>query len=428
VTQQPYHPAPAHIPPLDPNASSGEFRNWRRAVRIERKEARERAKIERKNFEMRVEAGERPWLNPQSEVPLETQVHRFQGLVLRRGVLMAGLVGINAVTSPFPWAVFPLFGISMSLMNDYLRLRERGVRWRDIFAGTTPVRPEELHGEPRSTRIPKEVAKFRTRMKWLGGSAIASVTTFSIGASLNLDPMIPFFVGSVISTIVSAQLSVVSASRLRRMGVSISNALSDGWKQMMYAPDERPREIRVAEEIGRIAGDTVMRGRYGQVVREAAEDRLTIREVSSRLSDADRSLVPDVGPTADALVERIGAAASALERLDADLPGGAVQELEERIAAAEREPEGAPDRERRLSLLKRQRASLEELDQRKTTLKRQIDNASMALRSLRLDMVKLRTLGVGSAIDDVTNATQEARALSIDIGRAIEVADEVRKI
>jgi serine/threonine-protein kinase len=81
-----------------------------------------------------------------------------------------------------------------------------------------------------------------------------------------------------------------------------------------------------------------------------------------------------------------------------------------------------------LSLLRRQRASLGELEERKTTLKRQIDNASMALRSLRLDMVKLRTLGVGSAIDDVTNATQEARALSIDIGRAIEVADEVRKI
>ena len=51
----------------------------------------------------------------------------------------------------------------------------------------------------------------------------------------------------------------------------------------------------------------------------------------------------------------------------------------------------------------------------------------MALRSLRLDIVKLRTLGVGS-INDVTSATQEARAVSRDIGRALEAADEMRKL
>ena len=41
---------------------------------------------------------------------------------------------------------------------------------------------------------------------------------------------------------------------------------------------------------------------------------------------------------------------------------------------------------------------------------------------------RLRTLGVGAAINDVTNATQEARALSRDIGRAVEAADEVRRL
>ena len=43
-------------------------------------------------------------------------------------------------------------------------------------------------------------------------------------------------------------------------------------------------------------------------------------------------------------------------------------------------------------------------------------------------MVKLRTLGVGAAIGDVTSATQEARALSMDIGRALYAAEEVRKL
>ena len=59
---------------------------------------------------------------------------------------------------------------------------------------------------------------------------------------------------------------------------------------------------------------------------------------------------------------------------------------------------------------------------------RQLESASLALRTLRFDMTKLRTLGVGSAMQDVTHATQEARALSRDIGRALEAADEVRRL
>jgi serine/threonine-protein kinase len=342
---------------------------------------------------------------------------------------MGGLVVINAATSGFPWAIFPVFGISMSLVNDYVRLRERGVRWKDIFSSGAPRRSvQQPSNEPLATRVAREVSRFRTRVKWFAGSAVAAVTSFAIGSSLNLDPMLVPFFGSIISGVVSLQLSIVSGSRLRGMGISLSQALGSGWENIATPPDERPREIRVAEEIARVAGDSVMRGRYGQLVRDAGDDRLTIRDASSRLSDADKSMVADAGPTADALFERIGAAATALERLENDMPNGAISELEHRIASVEAEPAGAPDRDRRLSLLQRQRASLEELDQRKATLKRQIENASMALRSLRIDMVKLRTLGVGAAIEDVNNATQEARALSIDIGRAIEVADEVRKI
>ena len=50
------------------------------------------------------------------------------------------------------------------------------------------------------------------------------------------------------------------------------------------------------------------------------------------------------------------------------------------------------------------------------------------LASLAALSIALLGLGVGAAIGDVNNATQEARALSRDIGRAVEVADEVRKI
>jgi hypothetical protein len=45
-----------------------------------------------------------------------------------------------------------------------------------------------------------------------------------------------------------------------------------------------------------------------------------------------------------------------------------------------------------------------------------------------VDLVKLRAMGMGAALADVAGATQEARALSQAVGRAVEAADEVRKL
>jgi serine/threonine-protein kinase len=101
--------------------------------------------------------------------------------------------------------------------------------------------------------------------------------------------------------------------------------------------------------------------------------------------------------------------------------------LRARIAVLEAEPEQSPDRERRLSLLTRQLASLEDLESRRDTMRRQLDSASMALRSLRFDIVKLRTLGVNAA-DDVTSATQEARAVSRELGYVLDAAEESRRL
>ena len=48
------------------------------------------------------------------------------------------------------------------------------------------------------------------------------------------------------------------------------------------------------------------------------------------------------------------------------------------------------------------------------------------LRSL--DLVRLRASGVGASIDEVSHATQEARALSRDIAVALEAARDLRAI
>jgi serine/threonine-protein kinase len=88
----------------------------------------------------------------------------------------------------------------------------------------------------------------------------------------------------------------------------------------------------------------------------------------------------------------------------------------------------SPEGERRLSLLRRQRATLDELVEQRAALARQLDSAGLALGNLRLDLIKLRSSGLQSAFDDVSTATQEARALSREIDVVLDAASEARRL
>ena len=363
-------------------------------------------------------------------LPLARQIVRFRYRLLSSGAVVAFLLVLNARTGGFPWVMFPAFGIGMGIISRFARLREQGASWGQIFGPDSHPYPpaQAIDPLPFGERIVTAVRSLKKRLKMSAGFALAAVGSFVIGVSLNLDPMVVPFVASLIGTMVSLQLSMISGARLRRLGVPLGSMLDEHWRPAGGVPDHRPRELLLREATDRVASTAVLSSRYGPTVRSAVEDRLAIKDSSSRLTDADRSLVPDVEPTADALLERVGALAAGLERLDRDMPAGMESQLDARIAATEAEPEHAPDRERRLSLLTRQRASLQELVSRRETMERQLENASMALRTLRFDMVKLHTLGIGAVINDVTSATQEARALSRDIGHAVQAADEVRRL
>jgi serine/threonine-protein kinase len=126
----------------------------------------------------------------------------------------------------------------------------------------------------------------------------------------------------------------------------------------------------------------------------------------------------------------VGALALTLHRLDQDLGGASLPTLEQRVATlrAESGPEPTAEQERRITLLERQRASIAELTERRAVLSAQLESASLALQNLRLDLLKLRSSGLGSAMSDVANATQEARALSRDIGHAVDAVKEVKRL
>lgn len=145
------------------------------------------------------------------------------------------------------------------------------------------------------------------------------------------------------------------------------------------------------------------------------------------LAPADRSLIPDVMPVVDRLVERVRLLGGTLAGVDSAVAPGAVEALDRRIA--ERETTSIGRRaEQNVNLLKRQRDSLHDLVARRATLRAQIDSAIIALESLRLELVKLRSAGVQSAIDNVESATEEARGLAREIGHVLDAASELRAL
>lgn len=425
-------PPMPQFPPLPEYATREEQREWkiarREALRDWRHAVKDQRRATRDQWRDELEYGVSQWNGGLRGRSDEELIGRFKGQMAFTAGMIVFLGVINVVThGPFPWAIFPAMGLSLGVLGRYSKLRARGITWSRIW-GDTDEAEDVAIALPKPKRIQRTVNAFKRHVKWFAGSAIAAVGSFAIGAGFHLDPMIVPFVGSIIAGLASAQLATVDYFRLKRLGVTPGEALTDGWQEIAASSDDRPRDVMLNDELKRIAGASVLTSSYGETVRSAVDDRLTIKETAARLNDADKAMVPDVEPTADALLERIGALASGLERLERDIPGDAIGSLDTRIKNAEAEPENAPDRERRLALLTRQRASLQELVDRRVTMQRQLESASMALRSLRFDMVKLRTLGVGSAINDVTHATQEARALSQDIGRALYAADEVRKL
>lgn len=276
--------------------------------------------------------------------------------------------------------------------------------------------------------VADRVMRFRKSAKWLATSAAVGIGSLVIGVSLNAEVFIAPMLGGLVVGLGSLAVAGRHALKLRRWGISPVAAWTEQWRLAPAARDNRPHHVLLAELVERTAGAGVAQSVYGELVRNACDDRLVIEEITSKLSPDDKALVPDVLPTADALLERIGSLANGLERLDRDLPGGALADLAARIAAIEAEPAQSPDRERRLSLLTRQRAALDDLQARRDTMRRQIDSASLALRSLRLDIVKLRTLGMNAGMDDVTSATQEARAVSRELGYVMDAAEESRRL
>ena len=287
------------------------------------------------------------------------------------------------------------------------------------LAGLTKEQRDDLRLWNGRVNLLDRIKLFRPYALWAAASIPLSLGGIAAAIDADIPPLI-------LAPFVSAWILRKAWKRgksLQESGVSLRRALF-----MLRAKWVLPRPADEAErvQLEKLAPRDVLDGAHGSAIRRAVEDRAAMMAIVRSLSHADRALLPDVEPTAEALVQRVVELAVALSRFEPVDPR-LIHELEHRLAAAERDL-GGPEAEQRLVLLRRQRETLNDIEQRREALGRQLESAGLALRNLRFDMVKLRSSGLQAALSDVSSATREARALSRDIGNVLEAVDEVKKL
>jgi hypothetical protein len=190
---------------------------------------------------------------------------------------------------------------------------------------------------------------------------------------------------------------------------AVENTIVKGGRLPRQLPTPKPEEF----------------GAHILAVQQLQVDRLAIAKLLERLPPADQKMLPEVMETADALYQRAVDLARTLHAMEINLQGGELAKIEERLAALRKEPED-DERGRRMTLLERQKQALLDIGNRREQVEGHFESCILAMQNVRFDLLRLRSAGVAAVLGDLTQATQQARALSRDVDHAIAAAGEVR--
>lgn len=200
-----------------------------------------------------------------------------------------------------------------------------------------------------------------------------------------------------------------------------------GWRDVLHRP--AAADAKLGSPGGRAlaapTGDEF--GRHANVVQQARQDREAILGILDKLPASERKMMPEVMPTVDALLKRAEDLARVLYSMSAGIEDGALARIEDKLAAIKRQSAGA-EMDRQVGLLERQRQALTDLADRRRRVEDQIESCVLAMQNVRFDLLRLKSAGVAAVLDDLTQATQAAKALSRDVDHAIAAASEIREV
>jgi serine/threonine-protein kinase len=145
------------------------------------------------------------------------------------------------------------------------------------------------------------------------------------------------------------------------------------------------------------------------------------------LPASDRSMLPpEIAETTDELYERAQELARTLNDVDSSFGDETPERIKRRLDILTAQPDG-PEHERQINILERQLKTASELMDRRAKIAARLESSMLAMQNMRFDMLRLKSAGIGAVLSDITQATQQARAISRDVDHAIAAASEVRE-
>jgi len=170
-------------------------------------------------------------------------------------------------------------------------------------------------------------------------------------------------------------------------------------------------------------------GAYADRVRRAEADRMEILRLLDRMPNAERSRIPDVSRSADALAEKVKFMAVAMSDLERSMAAQGVDAIESEItrlegAANPLDAAGSEERVRRLAKLKRDRRGVADLTNRRDALAAKLETCVVALQNIKYDLIRL---SAGSQTPQhITSLAMDALNLADSVDSALYVSDEMR--
>jgi serine/threonine-protein kinase len=167
------------------------------------------------------------------------------------------------------------------------------------------------------------------------------------------------------------------------------------------------------------------------VLAQAQIDRDEIKRLIDSMPTADRSLIANVMPSADALLERVRTLSISLADIERNMPQGQLDAVDAEISRLEGEANPldrarSEERVRRLAALRRQRRAVSDLAGRRDQMAARIESCALALQSMRFDVLRLRAGAQSHA--QVTSLALEALSLAREVDYAVAANDDVARL
>jgi serine/threonine-protein kinase len=171
---------------------------------------------------------------------------------------------------------------------------------------------------------------------------------------------------------------------------------------------------------------------YGSALQSIRMDRDEVVRQIQNMSKDERAQIPDVQQSADAIYRKamqVGAVLAELDLRGNETPESIEKEIE--VLEAQANPldfNASEERVRRLAHLKRQRRVVADLVKRRGEAETKLEHCRQLLRSMRLELLRYRSAGMGAVASGLTQVTQQAQVVVKEMGYLSDAAAEVNAL